>query len=95
MVPSRMMKQAERYTGKFWLEIDWRWWRGPRVHVVLEIMEGWGSDVPPMPGRKKVLDWRQTSRRATDRELGMLTWANLPRFKFAPERGRLESGDPQ
>lgn len=91
MVPNRMLKHDERYTGKWWLELEnRRGWFGPafRLHVMLEIEEGWANDVPPMPGTEKQLDWRLTDRRATQSEILMFLTYRRPEFKFSPRRFR-------
>lgn len=84
MVPTRVTKQDERLTGNWWLEVERGWFGRSRIHVMVEVSEGWGTDTPPMPGMPKQLDWRAGARRATEYEISIIRFAHLPAFQYAP-----------
>lgn len=61
MVPDRMYKTDERYTGRWWFEAaPPRFWGAPRIRIIMEIDEGW----------LRHLEWTETEAVARDRAGG-------------------------
>lgn len=85
MVPSPMIRTAERLTGCWWLARRRGWFGCNRLVVMVETEIGWMQGDPPRPNTMGRLDWRKEQRRATQDEISLILSTGTPLvLKYQP-----------